>query len=576
MSAAIALRGVSKVFVVSHDKPALVRAVLPRLLRPRRVEAYEALRDVTLEIAAGTTVGIVGPNGAGKTTLLSVMAGITPPSAGTVCVRGRMVSLLTLGSGFHPELTGLENIFLNGAILGMRTREIRRKLESIVAFSGLDGFIDAPLQTYSTGMQLRLGFAVAIHADADVLLIDEVMTVGDQAFQAQCLEHLQRLKRSGKTLLLVSHGREILEQLADRAILLVRGQIIEDGPVDYVLQRYATLLPWWASTQQPLTPRARGAIEQQVERHDRAMIRGSWGQRRGTGEAEIEDVRFLDADGRALEDVSSGGPLTVAIRFTVLRAILDSHIGVAFFREDGTYCYGPNTRLDGLRLTRMEPGVYACRLEVDALRLMPGRYRLTIAVWDAEERRPYVLRDTTYPLEVTGAPGEGAVVLEHIWRALPARPGVDSTRAGVAGAGLLAQGPRGEQRWYRSGESLTFTIWMPQPPWPGAGVLRAECRGPRGELWWASRWSSLAAPSLIHGALRAAQLEFPRLSLLTGRYHWFIGWAGSNGSQAHRAPLTRTVEIVADRMDHGIVRLPHRWNVRRCQNLSLSTAPSIH
>jgi ABC-type polysaccharide/polyol phosphate transport system ATPase subunit len=232
------LRGVSKRFWISYDKPALARRLLPGVLRPQQLREHWALRDVTLDVERGKTLGVIGPNGAGKTTLLSLMARITAPTAGTVDVQGTFVSLLSLGSGFHPELTGRENVFLNGTLVGMRGPDIRRAFDAIVAFSGLEGFIDAPLSTYSTGMQLRLGFAIAAHVEADGLLMDEVLAVGDLAFQQRCLDHLARLRRDGKLLVLISQRLDLIEQLCARVVLLDRGRLIADGPPPEVVAAY--------------------------------------------------------------------------------------------------------------------------------------------------------------------------------------------------------------------------------------------------------------------------------------------------------------------------------------------------
>jgi len=239
--AAIRLRGVSKRFWISHEKPALARRLLPGLLGPRQVREHWALRDITLELDSGTSLGVMGPNGSGKTTLLSLMAGITQPTTGAVSVRGRVATLLSLGGGFHPELTGRENLFLNGAVLGLGMREMRRKFDAIVAFSELDAFMDAPLYTYSAGMQLRLGFAIAIHTDADVLLIDEMLAVGDLAFQQRCLTQLQRFRQQGRLLVVVSQTMELHEQLCDRVVLLEGGRLIADGAPQTVVACYRQL-----------------------------------------------------------------------------------------------------------------------------------------------------------------------------------------------------------------------------------------------------------------------------------------------------------------------------------------------
>lgn len=226
---AVRAAGLGKRYQVTHERDALVRGLLPHVFRPRHVEPFWALQQVDLDVPAGECVTIVGSNGAGKSTLLALLAGVTAPTTGSVQVRGRITALLGLGGGFHPELSGEENVWLSGALLGMSRRQLREALQDIAAFADLDGFLDAPLSTYSTGMQMRLGFAIAIHADADVLLMDEVMAVGDPAFQAKCLARLHALKAQGKTLMIVTHHHESLASITDRVVELERGKVISDG-----------------------------------------------------------------------------------------------------------------------------------------------------------------------------------------------------------------------------------------------------------------------------------------------------------------------------------------------------------
>ncbi|MBI3312186.1 MAG: ABC transporter ATP-binding protein [Candidatus Omnitrophica bacterium] len=556
---ALRLQGISKQFWVAHEKPALIRELVPRFLHPVRREVVWALRDVTLELPAGVALGVVGPNGSGKTTLLSVLAGITRPTNGTMHVHGSVAPLLTLGSGFHPELTGLENVFLNGSLLGMTTRQIRQRLDAIVEFSQLHRFIDAPLQTYSSGMQLRLGFSIAIHAGCDILVIDEVMLVGDLAFQARCLEQLLAFKRAGKTLVIAAQEASALRPLVDRALLLDQGRIIADGTVDHVRERYSVLAQRLASVHEPLSSIAQLAIQEQVDRHDPSDVRQGWGEQYGRAEVQVEAVRLLDGEGRAVSAVESMAAMTVLVRFTTGDALIDPHIGVAIFREDGTYCYGPNTRMAGLQFHRLEPGMYECRMHLETVSLLAGAYRLSVAVWDAMERAPYVYHIAGYPFVVLGPRTDGVVVLEHLWRQMR---NVD----GSGSPSLRAEGPRGAQEWFRMFEPLTFTAMLPSPAASGLLTLRAECRGPHDQLWWVSRWSPHPHVPSSAEEPQCHQLVFPCLSLLTGRYHWAIGWESGDGTRVPQMSASCTVDVIADRLDHGIVYLPHHWEVIACQN----------
>ncbi|MBI4341282.1 MAG: ABC transporter ATP-binding protein, partial [Candidatus Omnitrophica bacterium] len=409
---AIRAEGLGKQYLIAHEKSALVRGLLPHLLRPRHVQPFWALREVSFTVARGQCVALLGPNGAGKSTLLSLLGGITAPTTGKAGTQGRVISLLSLGAGFHPELSGEENLWLNGTLLGMSGAQIRRRFEAITAFADINGFLDAPLSTYSSGMQLRLGFAIAIHADAEVLLIDEVMAVGDAAFQAQCLERLRALKRAGVTLMIATHAPEMLNGLADQMLRLQRGCLVHD-------ERQAAIL-------------------------------NEWGRRYGTGDAQIEEVWYADAKGEPIPGGFSGRPLTICARFTVAQALPDPHIGMAIFREDGTYCYGPNTRYDGLEFPTMDPGTYECRLHLEALQLTPGRYRLSVAIWDREEQSPYDYRPGGYLLDISGPDAPGVVLLEHEWRLGPA-----------SSAPLSVEGSCQEGSGYRAGAPLTWTLGCP-------------------------------------------------------------------------------------------------------------------
>src|SRR6266850_1539579 len=200
-----------------------------------------ALRNLSFQVKEGEALGIVGHNGAGKTTILRILAGITTPTAGEITIRGRLAALIEVSSGFHPELTGIENVYLHGAMLGMRRADIRRKLDSIVEFSGVGRYIDVPVKRYSSGMFVRLGFAIAAHLDPDILLLDEVLAVGDAAFQAKCLDRISELRKSGRTIVFISHDLAAVYRLCDRALLLDHGCVVADGPPRQVIDEYQQL-----------------------------------------------------------------------------------------------------------------------------------------------------------------------------------------------------------------------------------------------------------------------------------------------------------------------------------------------
>lgn len=235
--ARIEFDGVSKIYH-RHTQRRLLRGYLHGLFARRRPEKFYALREVSFRIDRGESVALIGSNGAGKSTLLSLIAGISAPNEGSVHVEGKVAALLDLGSGFHPELTGRENIDLNAALLGLTRRQVREKEESIIAFSELEEFIDEPLKTYSSGMAMRLAFAVAIELDPDILIVDEVLAVGDRAFQEKCLAKVREFVQAGKTMLAVSHSATLIRELCRRALWLDHGRLMMDGEIDEVIQAY--------------------------------------------------------------------------------------------------------------------------------------------------------------------------------------------------------------------------------------------------------------------------------------------------------------------------------------------------
>ncbi len=245
-----------------------------------RQHDFWALRDVSLEVRRGETFGIIGHNGAGKSTLMKLLSGITAPTEGEIRIRGRLAALIELGSGFHPELTGRENVFMSGAVLGMRRREIAAKFESIVEFAGIGEFIDVPVKWYSSGMYVRLGFAIAAHLNADVLLVDEVLAVGDAAFQGRCFDRIAELKRSGTTIVLITHDLGAIERLAQRAVLLDHGRVVRTG-----------------------------AVRQVVAAYQRAVAGGTpvtAGQTDSAAAVGVGEVTVLDAAGRAVTSAAAG------------------------------------------------------------------------------------------------------------------------------------------------------------------------------------------------------------------------------------------------------------------------------
>src|SRR5882762_3608327 len=318
-----------------------------------------ALKDVSFRIDEREVVGIIGRNGAGKSTLLKVLSKITYPTSGRVSVRGRVASLLEVGTGFHEELTGRENIYLNGSILGMKKKEVDAKMDAILEFAGVERFVETPIKRYSSGMRLRLGFAVAAHLDPDILIIDEVLAVGDAGFQKKCLNAMEDLRSGGRTVLFVSHNMAAVENLCTRAIWIDDGRIREDGPVQRVIESY---MATFASSQQATTDLT------QVE------------SRRGSGEIRYTGFEFLSRDGQPLSVTRSGDATTWRFHYHAKEAIRYPFFGLRLFTELGTLITETGTWHHGIAIPEVPPGDGYIDLEIDSLNLLPARYHLTIGI----------------------------------------------------------------------------------------------------------------------------------------------------------------------------------------------------
>ena len=398
MSVAIRFEKVSKKFTLHHERARSFQELALHLFRRdrRSREEFWALRDVSFAVERGETVGLIGPNGAGKSTVLKLVSRIIEPTSGRIEVNGRVGALLELGAGFHPDLTGRENIYLNGSILGLSRAEIRRKLDEIVAFAELERFIDVPVKHYSSGMYVRLGFSVAVHTDPEILLVDEVLAVGDAAFQRKCLERIDDLRRQGVTILFVSHSPEVVQSICSRAVWLDQGRLVTDGPADMVVARY--LDHTWAA------------------QDGRLQTADGGGRRWGSGRVRITAVRLLDGEEKERHQFRTGEPLVVEIRYRASERVERPVFGLAIHRSDGVHITGPNTRFAGYEIPWVE-GEGVVRYIVPALPLLEGLYYLSVAVHDWEEREMYDYHDRLYPLRVLSSGGEryGIITLQGRW-----------------------------------------------------------------------------------------------------------------------------------------------------------------
>ncbi|MCX7014565.1 MAG: ABC transporter ATP-binding protein [Candidatus Sumerlaeota bacterium] len=361
MDNAVELRGLSKKYVVEEDRAYTLKESALRLFRTTARQEIEALRPLDLDVRRGETLGIVGANGAGKSTLLKLISGVASPTAGTVRVDGTLMALIELGAGFQPELSGIENVFLNGSLLGLSDRRIRELLPSILEFSGLGVFVHTPVKRYSSGMVLRLGFAIAAHVEPDVILLDENLAVGDAAFQIKCQAKLVELKRSGRTIVLVTHSLDMAEWLCDRIVWLSHGGVASMGAPGETIKRYEQ-----AIADMELRPWSEEARRQ--HRHSPLT------ERFGTGDAVIREFSLRDSTtGAARHVFGEGEPMTMEIAYEARRTIPNLNAEVSVHREDGLSAFLVNATEEG-RTFHVERGEGVIKIAFDQLWLRPGRY----------------------------------------------------------------------------------------------------------------------------------------------------------------------------------------------------------
>jgi lipopolysaccharide transport system ATP-binding protein len=369
MSQAVAVEKVSKKFVLGAlQRDTMLRERLISMLsapfrrRSAAPNVLWALRDVSFGVDAGEVVGIIGRNGAGKSTLLKVLSKITYPTSGDVHVSGRIASLLEVGTGFHEELTGRENIYLNGSILGMKHGEVAAKLDSMVEFAGVAQFLDTPIKRYSTGMRLRLGFAVAAHLDPDVLIVDEVLAVGDAGFQRKCLNAMDGLRSGGRTVLFVSHNMAAVENLCSRCIWIDAGRVVKDGTPREVIEAYMNTF---------------GNVRENMA--DLRSVR----DRRGSGEIRYTGVEYLTPAGESLQVVRSGDAFVIRFHYHAREPISFPSFGFRLYTEFGTLVTDTSTWHHAIDIPLVPAGDGYVDLHIDFLNLLPARYFFSLWITGA-------------------------------------------------------------------------------------------------------------------------------------------------------------------------------------------------
>jgi len=355
---AIVVEGVSKRFRLYHERN---RSLKSAVLRGRRAryDEFWALRDVSLEIEAGKTYGLVGENGSGKSTLLKCIAKILRPDEGRIRTQGKMAALLELGSGFHPELSGRENVFLNGSILGLSKRDLSARFDDIVEFAGLERFIDQPVKNYSSGMYVRLGFSIAINVDPDVLLVDEVLAVGDAVFQRRCNEKFTDLRRSGRTVVIVSHASDAMRTMCDKVAWLQDGRVVSEGRPEEIVDHY---------------------VDEGHE--DRVEVAAEVAESRwGSGEARLTGVHLLDATGHPVTQVKTGDKVTMRLDYDATEPVPKPVFGIAIETMDGTWLWAHGTR-EGGPIPDWIEGKGSIELQFDRFMLQPGTFDISASIND--------------------------------------------------------------------------------------------------------------------------------------------------------------------------------------------------
>jgi ABC-type polysaccharide/polyol phosphate transport system ATPase subunit len=444
---AIELVNVSKIYrrysgrQFSTLKSALLQRSILRDLRPD--QTFPALTNVSFSVPRGSTYGVIGRNGSGKSTALKLVAGITKPTSGAVRVDGRISALIELGAGFHPEISGRENVFINGIMLGLSKREVHERFDEIVDFAELRDFIDAPVKTYSSGMYMRLGFAVAIHVNPDVLLIDEVLAVGDEGFTHKCLDKFAEFRRRGKTILLVTHSLNLVERFCDEALWLDAGEAMTHGDPKRVVGAYLTKVEEGEETLLAATT-ARAVEEATRGRDGQQRLRGQEGQelpaeahgqvehpadptsdmfqategRWGSREVEITDVAFLDRAGEVAFVYHTGDPLSIRLKVRAARPVDDFVFGIGVFNADGVCCYGTNTYLEEMTSADLV-GDAEVTFAIDSLELVEGTYKLDVAV-HKRDGFPYDYHRLLYTFRVKSRTRDvGIYRPRHTWRFSP-------------------------------------------------------------------------------------------------------------------------------------------------------------
>ncbi len=532
-----------------------------------------ALKEVSLDVYRGEILGIVGRNGAGKTTFLNIITGVVSPTQGAIFVKGRILGLFNLGVGFQDELTGRENIFLNGALLGAAKKELNDKLKDIIEFSELGNFIDMPLGTYSQGMRLRLGFSIIASLDFDILAMDEVLAVGDTLFQNKCFQRLMDFKRINKTLVITTQSMEFIERLCDKVALLDHGHLLFYGNTQEGINKYRALL----STEKFFVGPAQENKILVENTKKWAGDRSCWGKILGTKEVVIEQVDLLNRFGWKCSKIKSGQRFKIKVYFTAKNAVKKPHFGVAIFGSNGVYCYGPNTAFEGYEIAELKQGRGFFELDYHGLLLAPGEYRISVAIWDKNETLAFNYHQGYYKLTVIGYHNIENELLNIPFRFYPR--GCINLKRNYKRALDLSVLNEGENQNDKTGVITISSVKLKdhlneekkvfmtnEPVTLAINFGRLLNRGKNHCLWVGIyRDDNVYCQGITAGLTKNKNIGilFPKLPLLPGGYVISLGiWDNLAQDFLFYQKDAYPFRMVFDKPDHGTIYLEHSWHWR--------------